>query len=146
VSQRAPRKAIPDLGRPHRRDRTRLLANHIDGSPCPCLDLGDCGTGCPCRRAGHGLPMYRSAHLNVDGAPLEADHTTPRSLGGKRADRLLLRCCNRSRGNGTRAAQDTAADGGYGGNDEQQWNERLQKPVPEWWSRDWLGAAGLDDM
>jgi hypothetical protein len=46
--------------------------------------------------------MYRDPRSNIDGAPLEADHTTPRSLGGTVADRLLLAVCNRSRGNGTR--------------------------------------------
>lgn len=47
--------------------------------------------------------MYRTPERNPDRMPLEADHTLARSLGGTRADRLLLATCNRSRGNGTRA-------------------------------------------
>ena len=48
--------------------------------------------------------MYRDPMLNPDGLPLEADHTIARSQGGVLADRLLLATCNRSRGDGTRAA------------------------------------------
>ena len=48
--------------------------------------------------------MYRDKALNVDGMALEANHTTARSQGGRRADRLLIATCNRSCGDGTRAA------------------------------------------
>jgi hypothetical protein len=112
------------LGWDHQRTKRRLLAAHIDGSPCPCLDTGDCGPACPCRAAGHALPMYREPTLNPDGRPLEADHTLARAHGGTRADRLLLSTCNRSRGVGHHT--DTAG-------------------TPTWWSRDWTGAAGLAD-
>lgn len=49
--------------------------------------------------------MYSRPERNADRMPLEADHTVARSLGGVRADRLLLATCNRSRGNGTRDSQ-----------------------------------------
>jgi len=88
------------LGHEHRQIRDALLYLHVDGTPCPCLQLNDCGSGCPCRQAGRGLPMYRNPARNVDGRPLEADHTTPRSRGGRRADRLLIARCNRSRKDG----------------------------------------------
>jgi hypothetical protein len=106
------------LGWEHQRTRRRLLLTHVDGTPCPCLEAGDCGPGCLCRRAGHALPMYRNPSLNPDGRPLEADHTLARSQGGKRADRLMLSTCNRSRGDGSRGTR-YAAPG---------------------WSRDWSGA------
>jgi hypothetical protein len=109
------------LGWTHVQTRKRLIARHIDGTPCPCLDLNDCGRSCPCRRAGHGLPMYRDPNLNPDGMPLEADHTQARARGGTRADRLLLMTCNRSRGDGTRGVAP-----------QQQ---------PAWWTRDWLGTG-----
>ncbi len=66
--------------------------------------------------------MHRDPSSNVDGAPLEADHTLSRSQGGTRADRLLLRICNRSRGDGTRQVDDV------GGR-------------PAWWTRDWTGTG-----
>lgn len=92
------------LGRAHRSQRSSLLARMTDGSPCPCDDT--CGQACPCRphraATGHGLPRYRDPRRNVDGMPLEADHTLARSQGGTRADRLLLATCNRSRQDGTR--------------------------------------------
>lgn len=91
------------LGYDHVQIRRALLHLHVDGAPCPCLQLNDCGPGCPCRRAGHGLPMYRDARRNVDQRPLEADHTQPRARGGKRADRLVLARCNRSRKDGRRS-------------------------------------------
>jgi 5-methylcytosine-specific restriction endonuclease McrA len=65
--------------------------------------------------------MYRTATLNPDGRPLEADHTTPRSQGGRRADRLLLAVCNRSRGDGTHGTRYAAP----------------------WHTRDWF-TTGLD--
>ena len=63
--------------------------------------------------------MYREAWRNPDGRPLEADHSIARSLGGTKADRLLLSTCNRSRGNGL--------------------NANVQVNAPRaWWSRPWL--------
>ncbi|WP_432571185.1 hypothetical protein [Kineococcus sp. SYSU DK005] len=59
--------------------------------------------------------------LNVDGRPLEADHTLARSLGGGLADRLLIATCNASRGAG-RASTRTAA-----ASDERR----------PYWSREW---------
>ncbi|NUR09343.1 MAG: hypothetical protein HOQ45_20360 [Nocardioidaceae bacterium] len=61
--------------------------------------------------------MYRDPARNPDGMPLEADHTQARSQGGRRADRLLLATCNRSRGDGTRTVTPTGR--------------------PDWWTRDW---------
>lgn len=113
------------LGFEHQRIRKRLLARHVDGSPCPCGVGADCGPGCPCRKAGYALPMYRDPALNVDGRALQADHSQSRSQGGTRADRLMLATCNGSRGDGTRtpAAQDA---------------ERYAAP---WWTRDWTGQG-----
>lgn len=105
------------LGWQHQQIRRVLLAKHRDGTPCPCLDLDDCGVACPCRPAGRGLPMYRDPALNVDQRALQADHTRARSQGGQRADRLILATCNGSRGDGTR----TPSTGG----------------PPSWWSRTW---------
>lgn len=107
MTYRPPRPAGPGttergLGWAHQRDRARLLLDHVDGTPCPCLELNDCGPACPCRRLGIGLPMYRDPLLNVDRRALQADHSRARSRGGTRADRLLLATCNASRGNGTR--------------------------------------------
>ena len=135
-SSRSTGKALPDLGRPHRRERDRLLARHIDGTPCPCLADGTCGPGCPCRRAGHGLPMYRNAGMNCDGAPLEADHEVSRAMGGQHATRLLLRVCNRSRGDGRRVGRGDDGDGQHG------WplNPRTGTHCPPWWTRDWTGG------
>lgn len=65
--------------------------------------------------------MYRDADRNADAMPLEADHTQARSQGGTVADRLLLATCNRSRGDGTRAAGSAAQP-------------------PDWWTRDWMGV------
>ena len=107
------------LGYEHQRIRRRLLTNHVDGSPCPCGVGTDCGPRCLCRAAGYALPMYRDASRNPDGMPLEADHTLARSQGGRKADRLMLATCNRSRGDGTRS-------------------ERYAAP---WWSRDWMTPA-----
>ena len=115
-----PRKTTTEkgLGWRHQQDKAALLRNHIDGTPCPCLGLDDCGPSCLCRPHGVGQPMYRDAARNPDGMPLEADHTTARSQGGTRADRLLLATCNRSRGDGTRQA--------------------LSGGRPAWWTRDWF--------
>lgn len=74
-------------GRQHRQQRERLLARHVDGSPCPY-----------CRE-----PMYRDPAANHDGAPLEADHSTSRASGNVfgHADVLCCRTCNRRKGDMT---------------------------------------------
>lgn len=90
------------LGWAHQQRRTKLLARHHDGTPCPC-DPNECGPACPCTDG--GLPMYRDPRLNIDGMALEADHTLSRHYGGTRADRLLLHTCNRSRGAGGNTRQ-----------------------------------------
>ncbi len=108
------------LGWAHKQQRARLLASHRDGDPCPCLNDDTCGPSCLCRPHGYGQPMYRTPASNPDGMPLEADHTLSRSQGGKRADRLLLATCNRSRGSGTRSF--TAME---------------PRPQP-WWTRQWF--------
>ncbi len=56
--------AARGLGDEHRRNRERMLRNHIDGTPCPCGVGTDGGPGCICRRAGYALPMYRHPALN----------------------------------------------------------------------------------
>lgn len=129
------------LGYAHRKIRARLIANHADGTPCPCLAEDMCGRGCPCRRAGRGLPMYRDANLNVDGMALEADHSIARSLGGTKADRLLLATCNRSRGDGTRVGRGDDDPAGSGQGTDGRWDVHptLGKPAPPWWTRDWMG-------
>lgn len=88
------------LGWDHQKRRASLLRKHIDGTLCRCQP--DCGPACLCVGT-EGLPMWRDPARNADGMPLEADHTLPRSLGGTRADRLLLATCNRSRGAGNNA-------------------------------------------
>lgn len=72
------------LGWDHRKQRERLLRNHVDGTVCWW-----------CAR-----PMYREAAKNWDGKPLEADHSLARSHGGTKADRLLCSTCNRQRQDG----------------------------------------------
>jgi hypothetical protein len=62
--------------------------------------------------------MYRDPYRNPDGAPLEADHSQARALGGTLADRLMLSTCNRSRGDGT----------------------RFTHYARDSWSRDWLNG------
>src|SRR5687767_14145805 len=104
------------LGWEHQKNRRRLIAKHIDGTPCPCGVGRECGKACICRAAGRALPMYRSAALNADGLPLQADHSIARAQGGMKADRLMLATCNASRGDGTRDAD-----------------------MPAWWDRDWTG-------
>lgn len=74
------------LGWKHQQERERLLRRHKDGTTCWW-----------CSR-----PMFRDAARNFDGQPLEADHTDPRSRGGRKADRLLCSTCNRQRGDGAR--------------------------------------------
>ena len=62
------------LGNPHKVAAKALIAKHIDGAPC-----GWCGE-----------PMFK-----IQG--LHADHSIPRSLGGKLPDRLLHGPCNEER-------------------------------------------------
>jgi hypothetical protein len=90
--------AARGLGYEHRRNRERMLRNHLDGTPRLCGVGTDGGPGCVCRRAGYAFPMYRNPNLNLDGMPLEADHSIGRSRGGLKADRLVLAAYNRSRG------------------------------------------------
>lgn len=77
------------LGWQHQKQREYLLRIHVDGSPCWWC----------------GEPMFRVPERNPDEAPLEADHSTARSQGGKKADRLLHSTCNRSRQAGARDSQ-----------------------------------------
>lgn len=84
--RRTPTAHQRGLGWHHRQVRASLLARHHDGTPCWWC----------------AKPMYRAAAANFDRAPLEADHTVARANGGHRADRLLHRTCNRSRGKGDR--------------------------------------------
>lgn len=74
------------LGHQHQQNRRHLIANLIDGTLCWWC----------------GLPMFRNAASNWDGAELEADHGVSRAHGGHRANRLLHMWCNRSRGKGDR--------------------------------------------
>ena len=74
------------LGHQHQQIRKRLIAAHVDGSPCWWC-------------AG---PMYRDPDRNFDNAVLEADHTLSRANGGQHADRLLHMTCNRQRQDGSR--------------------------------------------
>jgi 5-methylcytosine-specific restriction endonuclease McrA len=89
------------LGWDHQKIRRRLLARHVDGTPCEWC----------------GEPMWKGTQ------ELDADHTVSRSQGGRRADRLLHALCNRSRGDGTRDADraPTAATVTDGWADRQQW-------------------------
>ncbi len=67
------------LGHDHQKQRERLLARLVDGTPCEWCNQ----------------PMTREMEL-------DADHRLARSRGGRRADRLLHASCNRSRGAGER--------------------------------------------
>ncbi|MFC9769098.1 HNH endonuclease [Rhodococcus jostii] len=67
------------LGWAHQQQRERLLKQHVDGTGCWWC----------------GVPMFRSQDL-------DADHTQARAHGGKKADRLLHRSCNRARQDGSR--------------------------------------------
>lgn len=129
MTGRRPTTSEKRLGWPHQEKRRRLLASHTDGTPCPCLTpVDDCGPRCPCRAAGHGLPMYRDPARNPDGRALQADHTQARSRGGRAlADRLLLATCNASRGDGTRTPTPAGT---------------TTRTRPAWWTRDWydIGA------
>lgn len=73
------------LGWAHRQQVAALFTRHQDGTLCWWCDR----------------PMYRTAQRNWDRATLEGDHSTPRSQGGRVADRLLHSTCNRSRGDGS---------------------------------------------
>lgn len=70
------------LGHDHQKQRQRLLARLVDGTPCDWC----------------GQPMTREMEL-------DADHELARSRGGKKAGRLLHARCNRSRGAGDRDPQ-----------------------------------------
>lgn len=73
------------LGWPHQKQRVKLLNQHVDGTPCFWC----------------GQSMWKDAASNWDEAPLEAEHSTPRSAPeATLADRLMHRWCNRNRGNG----------------------------------------------
>ncbi|MCT9107930.1 HNH endonuclease [Streptomyces mirabilis] len=63
------------LGSEHQKQRARLLASLVPGEPCDVC----------------GRPMYPEQDL-------DADHETPRALGGARAGRLLHASCNRRLG------------------------------------------------
>ena len=93
------------LGHDHQVHRQRLLARHVDGTPCWW-----------CSR-----PMYRDRRKNYDYNPnatrrdgkpdtssgsLAADHTRTRSTTTHSiADRILHGTCNKQRGDGTRDNQ-----------------------------------------
>lgn len=81
------------LGYEHRENRDRLLRRHINGTRCWWC----------------GKPMHREKGKNWDGESLHADHTLPRSHGGKVADRLLHGSCNRDRKDGRKDDQRPAA-------------------------------------
>lgn len=70
----------------HKRMRRLLLAQLVDGTPCPWCNK----------------PLYKQPEKNFDGAPLEADHEKDiKTYGTKHfANRLLHRRCNRQRGAG----------------------------------------------
>jgi hypothetical protein len=55
--------------------------------------------------------MFKDNPRNWDHKKLAADHTIPRSMGGKRADRLLHSLCNKQRGDGRRDDQRPALTG-----------------------------------
>lgn len=93
------------LGHDHQVHRQRLLARHVDGTPCWW-----------CSR-----PMYRDRRKNYDYNPnatrrdgkpdtssgsLSGDHSKARSTNNHSiADRLLHGQCNKERGNGSRDEQ-----------------------------------------
>ena len=70
----------------HTLQREGLFRRHIDGRPCWWCSK----------------PMYREPARNWDGRVLHADHSTPRSKGGRVADRLTHGSCNEQRGDGSR--------------------------------------------
>ena len=86
ISKRQQTSTERGLGWRHQQQRAMLLRRHTDGSPCWWC----------------GLPLRKEAAKNWDCAPLAADHSRARSLGGMLADRLLHSTCNAQRGDGTR--------------------------------------------
>jgi hypothetical protein len=81
------------LGTAHQKQRARLLAALVDGTPCPRINI--CG----------GLPMYRTpAAAEAAGLPrrywnLNADHVIPRAIGGRNGPLVLTHeHCNKSAG------------------------------------------------
>jgi hypothetical protein len=55
--------------------------------------------------------MLKDIHRNWDHKKLAADHSIPRAMGGKRADRLLHSLCNKQRGDGRHDDQRPAVTG-----------------------------------
>ena len=82
------------LGWEHQKVRDRLLAVHVDGTPCWWC----------------GKPMFRDKTRNHDRLPLAADHGHARKHGGTKADKLLHFTCNSSRKEGENDAQRPAAN------------------------------------
>jgi hypothetical protein len=78
------------LGYTHQQDKRRLLAELVDGTPCPLPEW--CG----------GEPMVhpkRCPNGPCFWCTLERDHTVPRALGGvDSAGRLSHASCNRRAG------------------------------------------------
>lgn len=83
--ERRPRRANTTkagLGYAHQRDRERLLAALVEGTPCPYWGVDPKCVG----------GMYRDQEL-------DRDHSTPRALGGVQSPgRLAHRGCNRRAG------------------------------------------------
>lgn len=77
------------LGWDHQKQRAKLIAVHIDGTPCWWC----------------GRPMFYDKTRNFDGLPLAADHGEARAHGGLIADKLLHFSCNSSRQAGDRDDQ-----------------------------------------
>lgn len=74
------------LGWKHQQEREKLLAVHIDGTPCWWC----------------AKPMFHDKARNHDGQALAADHDKARHHGGTKATRLLHGSCNSSRQEGNR--------------------------------------------
>ncbi|MBO0881924.1 MAG: hypothetical protein J2P17_16600 [Mycobacterium sp.] len=70
----------------HKAQVKHLKQHHTDGTPCWWC----------------AQPMHLTPGLNWDGRTLQGDHSTPRSQGGRVADRLLHATCNNERGDGSR--------------------------------------------
>lgn len=70
----------------HQKTRRRLIAKHVDGSPCWWC----------------GLPLYgdRKKSMNWDGRALAADHSGESASSGGVADQLLHFNCNSQRQDG----------------------------------------------
>lgn len=73
-------------GARHQRQRAHLMRKHKDGTACSWC----------------GQPMFKDPKRNFDGAPLEAEHSSPQKYAQDKqanlADELLHRRCNRSKG------------------------------------------------